>query len=477
MDNSFLSAYSYIHVMNCSCGNTTFKQHKIQTGDSGGPMLNKDGTQVGIVSWGQGCGEAEHPGVYSRVVSVNDWIQEQICRNSCYPPDTCDPELLHPCAAVEQGPRATIDLNGQTSITIKVTMDTYPSEFAAIFTHYETGTELWYSAYDSYTDSSSVAENLLVVEQKINKLPAGIYHLLLGDKSADGLCCLFGEGGIEIVNTDTGDLLWSDNGDYGRRQEVYLKLTATGEAAWVASNPDGTSSSDWQETDTDNDDLWDWLDQDSGVEQNSAQSAQTQENGEDNVSDMGYDPSTESSEWPGRFPSVNAIGTVLFNIRSDQFPEETSWTFSKRTAPNTFSEVQSGSPNAGSTLFSIPLSLEADSVYKLEILDSMDDGTCCLYGGGWFTLTNSTANVDREGGTVIWDMTGNGFEDQATVFLWADVEVNAHLVEYIPGEGYALVMGEMVSGERIIVMKEEEEEAEHRVPTEPSVDRHSLFDP
>jgi len=41
-------------------------------------MLNKDGTQVGIVSWGQGCGEAEHPGVYSRVVSVNDWIQEQI---------------------------------------------------------------------------------------------------------------------------------------------------------------------------------------------------------------------------------------------------------------------------------------------------------------------------------------------------------------------------------------------------------------
>lgn len=38
-------------------------------GDSGGPLIAA-GMLVGIVSWGAGCGEAGHPGVYTRVSAV-----------------------------------------------------------------------------------------------------------------------------------------------------------------------------------------------------------------------------------------------------------------------------------------------------------------------------------------------------------------------------------------------------------------------
>jgi len=48
-------------------------------GDSGGPMQIGNGdtwTQIGVVSWGIGCGKSQYPGVYSRVASLRDWIDK-----------------------------------------------------------------------------------------------------------------------------------------------------------------------------------------------------------------------------------------------------------------------------------------------------------------------------------------------------------------------------------------------------------------
>jgi len=63
-------------------------------GHSGGPLvlsIGNEGTSnstyqlVGVVSWGEGCGEAEYPGVFARVTSALDWIQEVLGEDS----ETC----------------------------------------------------------------------------------------------------------------------------------------------------------------------------------------------------------------------------------------------------------------------------------------------------------------------------------------------------------------------------------------------------
>ena len=53
-------------------------------GDSGGPLVCDVGgvaTQVGVVSWGEGCGWKKYPNIYS-YINYDDWIKDTIAENS-----------------------------------------------------------------------------------------------------------------------------------------------------------------------------------------------------------------------------------------------------------------------------------------------------------------------------------------------------------------------------------------------------------
>jgi len=86
-DGQYMSYYGKISG-NMLCAKGT-NQDSCQ-GDSGGPLIVKTGVsngqdvQIGVVSWGAGCGSDDFPGVYARVSQAYNWIQEEVCKGSSY---------------------------------------------------------------------------------------------------------------------------------------------------------------------------------------------------------------------------------------------------------------------------------------------------------------------------------------------------------------------------------------------------------
>ncbi|XP_034546995.1 tissue-type plasminogen activator isoform X1 [Notolabrus celidotus] len=69
---------------NMLCAGDTRNRDDACKGDSGGPLVcrNKEKmTLMGVISWGDGCGQKDKPGVYTRVTNYIEWINGKIKAN------------------------------------------------------------------------------------------------------------------------------------------------------------------------------------------------------------------------------------------------------------------------------------------------------------------------------------------------------------------------------------------------------------
>jgi len=141
-------------------------------GDSGGPIIDDKGVQVGLVSWGVGCGRPNFPGVYARVSAIDRWIAHLKCDVSEVPSDDC------------------------TTLTVKIDFDDHPEQTGyTIIDENHPNKQAMVYVLPGTIEGATVSGSVTLT----HRVPKGNYTLRVED--VDGFCCDKGQDGqITVVD-------------------------------------------------------------------------------------------------------------------------------------------------------------------------------------------------------------------------------------------------------------------------------------
>lgn len=206
-------------------------------GDSGGPIFseNDDGsvTQVGVVSWGDGCAEADHPGVYARISGVSDWIKDTVCNDddTQFKPEFCVSGGDSGGGGGPLPPPSQDD--GDVTVHLDVTYDGFPEETSWEF--------LQDGEVVARGDGLTGANDAMV--SYTYQLKAGPTVFKISDSHGDGLCCEHGSGKYEIFAIVGGDLVKvkESNGQFTYTETTSFTIPDEGEDNDTDSSEPGLS--------------------------------------------------------------------------------------------------------------------------------------------------------------------------------------------------------------------------------------------
>jgi trypsin len=295
-------------------------------GDSGGPIFNEAGEQVGVVSWGIGCAQANYPGVYSRVSGVYGWINDRICELADNKPCTCDnscggggggtvptpsPPAESSTPPTSGGGSGTDFSQPNTSrpneVVIRVKHDDYPTETGWTLKD-DSGALIVGQGEDSYDNQGGTVLQIVY-------LADGKYTFRMTDFYGDGICCTEGNGEFQISANGNKAVTGGDFSD--AVTETFIVTAPVGSPEPPTSGGGGSATREF-------------------------------------FVDVLYDDYPEETKWLLVRQSDNAV-IVRYN-------------FDSVTEPNTF--------------LTVPVDLDPSETYVLRLRDSVGDGFCCGYGEG-----------------------------------------------------------------------------------------------
>lgn len=306
----------------------------------------------------------------------------------------------------------SLDYNeGLDQVTFTLTTDNYPDETLWILT--DVDGQVLYSG--GPYDNVGVYNEIFCLETD------QCYIFLIGDTFGDGICCVEGEGSYELTDAE-GNVIFESDGQFETTEETPFCIGNPPQVnAQVDLNDiDGTVCTPdlisqvqirnlGQETLTS-------IDISIEVNSNVILATTWEGNleftesdfvqftysglseGENTVFVTATNPNGQEDDDPSNNTDTESIyletdtesENLSLRITFDDYPDETQWTLEDEEEEILFS---GGPYEAGTSQIIESLCVPKDGCYTLTFSDAFDDGMCCEYGDGSYSLLNGLGGI------------------------------------------------------------------------------------